>query len=101
MKILLAIENHYPSYGGPYTVVSQTAKYLFLNNVDFKIIFKSNANIKYAHYLPEIIGDFDLVHIFGIWQPWLAKVFYTAKKLKKKNYYFTIRCFRTLVSTTK
>ena len=28
--------------------------------------------------------DFDIVHIYGIWRPYLAKIFYKAKKLKKK-----------------
>ena len=39
MKIGLAIHHHSPGYGGPFTVLSESAKYLYQNNIDARIFF--------------------------------------------------------------
>lgn len=84
MKIGLAIHHHSPGYGGPFTVVSESAKYLYENKIDTRIFFDqtqfSNFNLK----LREIVKSRDLIHLFGIWDPFHAKVFFQAKIQKKK-----------------
>ncbi len=98
MKIGLTIHHHSPGYGGPFTVLSESANYLYQNGIDIRMFFNQNQFSKFNLNLNEIIKQRDLIHQFGIWEPFHMKVFFQAKKLKKKNYYFYIRCFRTLVS---
>tara|TARA_E500000178_G_C16419895_1_gene486784 strand:- start:243 stop:521 length:279 start_codon:yes stop_codon:yes gene_type:complete len=89
MKIGLAIHHHSPGYGGPFTVVSESAKYLYENKIDTRIFFDqtqfSNFNLK----LREIVKSRDLIHLFGIWDPFHAKVFFQAK-IQKKNLLFPL-----------
>ena len=84
MQVVLAIDNHFPGYGGPFTALSQTAKHLYLNGVDFKLIYERNEFVKYNLDYKQIFQDAKIVHIFGIWTPWFIKTYKTAKKLKKK-----------------
>ena len=84
MQVVLAIDNHFPGYGGPFTALSQTAKHLYLNGVDFKLIYERNEFVKYNLDYKQIFKDAKIVHIFGIWTPWFIKTYKIAKKLKKK-----------------
>ena len=84
MKIGLAINHHSPGHGGPFTVLSEAAKYLYLNKVDIRIFFNENQFTNFKLNLNEIVKHRDLLHLFGIWDPFHIKVFYKAKKLKKK-----------------
>jgi glycosyltransferase involved in cell wall biosynthesis len=86
MRILLVTNNFYISDGGSYTAVSELAYALnrkkgliakILHNNNNNNIFNSN-NYKI------IIKNFDIIHIFGIWSPFLYLVFYYSKKLGKK-----------------
>jgi len=83
MKVVLAIDNHFPGYGGPYTALSQTAKHLYLNKMDFRLIYERNEFVKYNLEYEQIFKNSEIIHIFGIWTPWFIKTFNTAKKLKK------------------
>ena len=42
MKIGLAIHHHSPGYGGPFTVLSELAKYLYKNNIDTRMFINQN-----------------------------------------------------------
>ena len=84
MKIGLTIHHHSPGYGGPFTVLSESAKYLYQNGIDIRMFFNQNQFSKFNLNLNEIIKHRDLIHQFGIWEPFHMKVFFQAKKLKKK-----------------
>ena len=84
MKVVLTIDNHFPGYGGPYTALSQTAKHLYLNKIDFRLIYERNEFVKYNLDYKQIFKDAEIIHIFGIWTPWFIKTYNIAKKLKKK-----------------
>ena len=84
MKILVVVDSHFKEYGGPYTAINQKIKFLNSIGVKNKLIFQRTDNFKYNLDLNYIINDFDIVHIYGLWKPFLFKVFYIAKKLKKK-----------------
>ena len=101
MKIGLAVHHHSPGYGGPFTAISETANYLFKNDISIKLIYEQNQYTKFDLDFSEIIKSVDILHCFGTWKPFYFKLFYYAKKFKKKNYYFTPRCTRTLGTRTK
>lgn len=84
MKILIAVESHFKEYGGPYTAITQEIEYLNSRKISNKLIFRRTNHFTYNLDLEYIINDYDLVHIYGIWRPFLIKVYYIAKKLKKK-----------------
>ena len=84
MKILIATESHFPGYGGPYTAISQNAKYLYKNDINFKLIYKQTDLFKYNLNLKEIISNFDIIHVYGIWTPFSIRVCNQAFKLNKK-----------------
>ena len=42
MKIGLTIHHHSPGYGGPFTVLSESAKYLYENQIDVRMFFNQN-----------------------------------------------------------
>jgi len=84
MRILVVTSSHFKEYGGPFTAISQKIKYLNEKNIKNKLIYKSSNNYNYNLDLKPIIEDYDIVHIYGIWRPFLAKVFLIAKLLKKK-----------------
>ena len=84
MKILIAVESHFKEYGGPYTAINQKIGYLNNRKIKNKIIYCKTNRYNFDVDLNYIINDFDLVHIYGIWRPFLIKVFLIAKKLKKK-----------------
>ena len=84
MKIGLAIHHHSPGYGGPFTVLSESAKYLYQNNIDTKIFFNQNQFSNFNLKLREIVRSRDLIYLFGIWDPFHARVFSQAKLQKKK-----------------
>ena len=75
---------HFKEYGGPYTAISQKIEFLNKKKLINKVIFRSSNSFKFNLDIDYIIKDFDIVHIYGIWRPFLAKIFYKAKKLKKK-----------------
>ena len=101
MKVLIAVESHFKEYGGPYTAITQAVEYLNKKKIHNKLIFKNSNYFSYSLDLEYIIKDFDIVHIYGIWRPFLVKVFLISKKLKKKNYYQSNRCIRTMVTKSK
>tara|TARA_Y100001958_G_C21183625_1_gene513088 strand:- start:407 stop:1447 length:1041 start_codon:yes stop_codon:yes gene_type:complete len=84
MKIGLAIHHHSPGYGGPYTVLSEAANYLYKNKINLKIFFNENQYTNFKLNYKEIIKNLDLIHLFGIWDPFHIKTYLKAKKLKKK-----------------
>ena len=84
MKIGLAIHHHSPGYGGPFTVLSESAKYLYKNNIDTRMFINQNQFSKFNLNLNEITKSRDLFHVFGIWDPFHIRLFFWAKLNKKK-----------------
>ena len=66
MKIGLAIHHHSPGYGGPFTVISESANYLYQNNIDMRLFFGQNQFTNFNLNLNEIVKSRDLFHLFGI-----------------------------------
>ena len=83
MKIGLAIHHHSPGYGGPFTVLSESANYLYKNNIDMRMFFNQNQFSNFNLNLNEIVKSRDLFHLFGIWDPFHIKLFLHAKFNKK------------------
>jgi hypothetical protein len=42
MKIGLIIPHHSQGFGGPYTVLSELANYLYKNGIDIRVYFNQN-----------------------------------------------------------
>ncbi len=84
MKIGLAIHHHSPGYGGPFTVLSESAKYLYKHNIDTRMFINQNQFSKFNLNLNEIVKSRDLFHVFGIWDPFHIRLFLWAKLNKKK-----------------
>ena len=84
MKIGLAIHHHSPGYGGPFTVLSESAKYLYENDIDMRMFINQNQYTKFNLNLNEIVKSRDLFHVFGIWDPFHIRLFLWAKLNKKK-----------------
>ena len=84
MKIGLAIHHHSPGYGGPFTVLSESAKYLYKNEINARMIFGQNQFSNFNLNLKEIVKSRDLFHIFGIWDLFHIRLFFQSKKFKKK-----------------
>jgi|TARA_Y100000031_G_scaffold156966_1_gene214551 glycosyltransferase involved in cell wall biosynthesis len=84
MKVALSIHHHSPSYGGPYTVISETAYYMYKKNLNINLLMAENQYTTFKRNYNAILKSIDLLHCFGIWTPDHIKVFYSAKKLKKK-----------------
>ena len=84
MKVALAINHHSPGYGGPYKSISETAYYLYKKNLEINLLFGENQYSTFKRDYNAIFQSVDLLHYFGIWTPNHIKVFYSAKKLKKK-----------------
>jgi len=84
MKIGLAIHHYSPGYGGPYTVISETASYLYKNNINCRIYYGQSQYSNTGLNLREIVKSRDIFHLFGIWSPFHIKLFYYVKKFKKK-----------------
>ena len=78
-KILTDLKKDLNENGGPYTAISQEIEYLNYKKIFNKLIYKNSNNYKYSLDLKYIIKDFDIVHIYGIWKPFLVKVFLYAK----------------------
>ena len=45
MKIGLAIHHHSPGCGGPFTAISESANYLYQNNIDMRL-FLAKINLQ-------------------------------------------------------
>ncbi len=84
MKIGLAIHHYSPGYGGPFTVISETASYLYKNNINCRIYYEQSQYSNINLNLREIVKSRDIFHLFGIWSPFHIKLFYYVKKFKKK-----------------
>ncbi len=84
MKVLIVVESHFKEYGGPYTAILQSINYLNEKKIKNKLIYKNSNHFKFNLDLTNIIKDFDIIHIYGIWKPFLIKVYLVAKFLKKK-----------------
>ncbi len=85
MKILVATDAYFEGHGGPYYAISSKLNNLLINNINFKLIFRKSDNYTNSLDLNEITKCYDIIHIYGIWQPFLAKLFYYSKKNKKKT----------------
>ena len=84
MKIGL-FSNHYsPGHGGPFTVISETARYLYQNNINIRLLFNHNQFTKFKLNLKEVVKSRDVFHLFGIWDPFNIKLFLLCKLYKKK-----------------
>ena len=84
MRISYFVDNHSPSYGGPYSVISEQLKYLYKNNINVELIYNSNSFTSFHRDYNSIIEDTDIVHIFGIWRPFHIRAYLASKKFKKK-----------------
>ena len=84
MKIGLAVHHHSPGYGGPFTAISEMANYLSKHDINLKLIYGEDEKIKYKLNYREIVKSVEIIHCFGIWKPFYIKLFYYAKKFKKK-----------------
>ena len=84
MKILIAVESHFKEYGGPYTAINQKIEYLNKRNIKNKLIYNKTNQFNFKLDLNYLIKDFDIIHIYGVWRPFLVRVFLIAKKLNKK-----------------
>jgi len=85
MKILFVIKNFKPQDGGSYVAVSELSYSLFKKGVQTKILH-NNFNLFFIRKssLKEIISQYDIVHIFGIWNLFYQYVFIIAKAIGKK-----------------
>lgn len=90
IKILIVIYAQYRSYGGPYQVVTELSKNLNTEQFETKIIFKNNDVASFNVNFRELVKYYDIVHLFGLWQPWINFVAYSAKKQKKKIIWNTL-----------
>ena len=84
MKILIVVESHFKEYGGPFTAINQKIEYFNNKNIKTKLIFNKTNFYKFNLDLHFVINDYDIVHIYGMWRPFLIRVYLLAKKLKKK-----------------
>ena len=84
MKILIVAESHFKEYGGPFTAINQKIEYFNNKNIKTKLIFNKTNFYKFNLDLHFVINDYDIVHIYGMWRPFLIRVYLLAKKLKKK-----------------
>jgi glycosyltransferase involved in cell wall biosynthesis len=84
MKILLVTNNFHISDGGSYTAISELSYALNKKkNIIAKIFHNNNNNIFNLNNYKIAINNFDIIHIFGIWSPFLSIFFYLAKKIGK------------------
>ena len=95
IKVLMAIYAQYRSYGGPYQVVTELSKNLNIKQFETKIIFKKNDITSFNVNFKELIKYYDIVHLFGLWQPWINLVACSAKKQKKKIIWNTLGALET------
>ncbi len=84
MKILIVSDYYSEGYGGPYFAISTNTNSFYEKNIDFKLIYQKTSNFNYKLDVREIVKNFDIIHIYGLWRPFLAKVFYFSKKENKK-----------------
>ena len=85
IKVGFIIENYYPSYGGPYSVINETIRALSKNNeFKLKLIYQNGRNGKKDIDLVEAIKDLDICHFFGGWTYFYIKTSLLAFKFKKK-----------------
>lgn len=84
MKVLVSVDSYFPGYGGPFTAISDNLRYLYKNKINFKLIYQRNNNFKYKLNLREIISDYDIIHVYGIWRPFLSYIPLISLLKKKK-----------------
>jgi glycosyltransferase involved in cell wall biosynthesis len=84
MKILLVSNSFLPEDGGSYTAISELLYSLNTKGISAKIYHNNNDDLFKLQVSYYVIKKFDIVHIFGIWSPFVNIVIYLAKKLKKK-----------------
>ena len=84
MRILIAVDSHFREYGGPHKAISDKIRFLNYYKIENKLIYSKNNYFSFNIDIENIVKDYDIVHIYGSWRPFLIKVFYTAKKLNKK-----------------
>jgi len=74
MKILIVAESHFKEYGGPFTAINQKIEYFNNKNIKTKLIFNKTNFYKFNLDLHFVINDYDIVHIYGMWRPFLIRV---------------------------
>jgi glycosyltransferase involved in cell wall biosynthesis len=84
MKILLVCNSFLPEDGGSYTAISELSHSLSSKGISTKIYHNNNNDLFKLQVSYYVIKKFDIVHIFGIWSPFVNIIIYLAKKLKKK-----------------
>ena len=83
MKVLYIVTAHFQAYGGPYKAISDQLYHL-KKYISFKLIYRTNSSFKYNLNFFATMKNYDVVHIYGLWSPFLVKAFLVAKFLKKK-----------------
>ena len=84
MRILIVVDAHFREYGGPHKAISDKIRFLNYHKIENKLIYSKNNFFRFNVDIEYIVKDYDIVHIYGSWRPFLIKVFYIAKKLNKK-----------------
>ena len=84
MRVLFVVNSHYQAYGGPYTAISDQLYHL-KKLISFKLIYKNSSTFIYNLNLTQIIKNYDVIHIYGSWTPFLVRAFFISKILKKKT----------------
>ena len=84
MRVLLVSEKFFVENGGSYTAVSELCYALNAKAISSKIFHNNSGNLFKLLSCYLVIKKFDIVHIFGIWSPFINAVIYLAKRLKKK-----------------
>ena len=85
MKILLVCNRFLIEDGGSYTAVSELCYALNAKGIFTKVAHNNNnyTLFRLKDYF-SLVKNFDIVHIFGIWSPFINLFIFLAKKLKKK-----------------
>jgi glycosyltransferase involved in cell wall biosynthesis len=93
MKIGFLIENFYPSFGGPYTVVKETSQELIKRNIKATVITKKNLSSFKKVSLINEIRKVDICHLYGGWTFFYLKAFVISYFLKKKIIFHPLGIF--------
>jgi len=84
MKVLLVSNNFHIENGGSFTAISELAYALNAKKIHVKILHNNSGNLFKLNDYNLIVKNFDIIHIFGIWSPFINIIIYLARKLNKK-----------------
>ena len=79
MKILVGIDIHFEGYGGPYYAISNKLHNLSKNELNLNLYLKKTVSIL-IHLIRGIVEDFDIIHLYSLWQPFIIETHRVAKK---------------------